>query len=378
MNHRERVLAALSHQPPDRVPIDLGSTPVTGISAIAYDRLKQYLGLDLRPTRIYDRASQLAVVDEPLLERFGVDTRGIKPGLLDNRPLIEAPDEDAFIDEWGILRKRPPDANTYFIANSPLAGEISLHDILNYPWPPIDDPGRTRGLRERALELRAHGDWAIVLHLASSFIQHTQILRGFSDWYIDAAADPERLGALIDQVMEIQMGICGNILDQVGDVIDVVFNYDDLAMQDRLIVSPVMYRKLLEPRLRRFIEFLKYKTKAKIVHHTDGAVVPILDSLADMGIDAINPVQVSAAGMGDTSKLKQRFGKRLAFWGAIDTQHVLPFGSPADVRAETLQRIQDLNQDGGYILCSAHNIQSDVPPENIVSIYESAFGKQLV
>jgi uroporphyrinogen decarboxylase len=233
-------------------------------------------------------------------------------------------------------------------------------------------------LRERALELRVQGDWAIVLHLPSSFVQHTQILRGFSDWYIDAASEPVRLGALIDQVLEIQMGICGNVLDQVGDVIDVVFNYDDLAMQDRLIVSPAMYRKLLEPRLRRFIEFLKCKTRAKIVHHTDGAVIPILDSLADMGIDAINPVQVSAVGMNDTASLKQCFGKRLAFWGAIDTQHVLPFGSPADVQAETRQRIRDLNQNGGYVLCSAHNIQSDVPPENIVSIYDSTFGKQLV
>jgi uroporphyrinogen decarboxylase len=148
-------------------------------------------------------------------------------------------------------------------------------------------------------------------------------------------------------------------------------------MQDRLIVSPAMYRKMLEPRLAKFIQFLKSKTRAKLVHHTDGAVTSILDSLADMGIDAINPVQVSAKGMEDTAALKKRFGDRLAFWGGVDTQRVLPFGTPEDVRVETQRRITDLNAEGGYVLCSAHNIQSDVPAENIIAMYEVATGAKL-
>jgi uroporphyrinogen decarboxylase len=378
MTHRERVLAALSHQQPDRVPIDLGTTPVTGIAAKTYDRLIAYLGLDLGPTEIYDRAGQIATVDPVILELLDIDTRGIKPGMPESGPYLESVDENAYTDEWGLVRKKPAHADTYFVANAPLDGEISIQDILNYHWPTPEDPGRIRGLREQALAHRAQGDWAIVLSLPGSFIQHSQLMRGFSSWYLDAAADPARLAALLDQVMEIQMATCGYMLDAVGDLVDVVFTYDDLAMQDRLIVSPVMYRKLLEPRLRKFVEYVRSKTPAKIVHHTDGAVVPILNSLADMGVDAINPVQVSAKGMGDTGALKAQFGDRLAFWGAVDTQAVLPFGTPDQVRVETQLRIDQLNQSGGYVLGSAHNIQSDVPAENVVAMYETALGKRLV
>jgi uroporphyrinogen decarboxylase len=378
MTHRERIRAALSHQQPDRVPIDLGTTPVTGIAAKAYDRVVTFLGLELEPTQIYDRAGQIAIVDPAILELFGIDTRGIKPGMPDGGPNIESADEEGYTDEWGLVRKKPAHADTYFVANAPLDGEISTQDILNYRWPTPEDPGRIRGLREQALSLCAKGDWAIVLSLPGSFIQHSQLMRGFSSWYLDAAADPARLAVLLDQVMEIQLATCGYMLDAVGDLVDVVFTYDDLAMQDRLIVSPATYRKLLEPRLRKFIEYLRSKTSAKIVHHTDGAVVPILNSLADMGIDAINPVQVSAKGMGDTGALKAEFGDRLAFWGAIDTQSVLPFGTPNQVRIETQLRIDHLNQSGGYVLCSAHNIQSDVPAENVIAMYETALGKRLV
>ncbi|MCL4394023.1 MAG: hypothetical protein M1482_04320 [Chloroflexi bacterium] len=378
MTHRERVLAALSHQQPDRVPIDLGSTPVTGISTKTYERLLTFLGLELGQTETFDRAAQIANVDSSVLELLGIDTRGIVVGLPDAGPHVDSTNEDAYTDEWGLVRKRPPNADTYFVANAPLDGEISTQDILNYRWPTPQDAGRIRGLREQALSFRAQDDWAIVLSLPGSFIQHSQLLRGFSSWYLDAAADQARLATLLDQVMAIQMATCGYILDAVGDVVDVVFTYDDLAMQDRLIVSPATYHKLLEPRLRKFVEYLRSKTSAKIVYHTDGAVLPVLNSLADMGIDAINPVQVSAKGMGDTAALKKEVGDRLAFWGAIDTQSTLPFGTPDQVRTETRLRIEQLNQGGGYVLGSVHNIQADVPAENVVAMYEAALGKSLV
>lgn len=377
MTHRERIRAALSHQQPDRVPIDLGSTPVTGIAVQAHDRLLTYLGLDAGPTRIFDRAGQIACVNSAILESFGIDTRGITPGRPDGAPDVDLPDADGYTDEWGLVRKRPPYADTYFVANAPLDGEISTQDILNYRWPKPDDPGRIRGLREQAVSYRTQGDWAIVLSLPGSFIQHSQLMRGFSSWYLDAALDPTRLAALLDQVMDIQMATCGYLLDAVGDLVDVVFTYDDLAIQDRLIVSPAMYQKLLEPRLKKFIEYLHDKTAAKIVFHTDGAVRPILHSLADMGIDAINPVQVSAKGMGDTAALKAEIGNRLAFWGAVDTQSVLPFGTPDQVRLETQRRVDELNQGGGYVLGSVHNIQSDVPVENVAAMFATALGKDL-
>jgi uroporphyrinogen decarboxylase len=375
MTSRERVLAALSHQQPDRVPMDLGASIVSSIHVQAYDNLKKYLGLDLGATKIFARTPQLAVVDPVILDLFGVDTLGVKPGSPENHPHREVPDEHGFIDEWGILRKMPPDADTYYVANAPLEGDISIHDVLNYPMPDPADPGYTRGLRARILALREMDQRAIVLSLPDSVVQQSQLLRGFSEWYTDAASNPDLLGALMDRILETQIAIWDTILSAVGDVIDVVFNFDDLAMQDRLIVSPAMYRQFLEPRVRKYIEFLKRKTRAKIVFHTDGAIVPVLPSLADMGVDCVNPLQVSAKGMGDVVALKKQFGDRLAFWGGVDSQHTLPHGAPDQVRAETASRIRDLNRDGGYVLGAVHNIQADVPAENIVALFETGVGK---
>lgn len=372
MTHRERVLAALSHRQPDRVPIDLGSTPVTGISAKTYDAVKHSLGLDLGETRIYKRQSQLAVVDPQVLELFGVDARGIQPGAPDNRPDVESKEEDAYTDEWGLLERRTPGADTYFVANAPLDGEITVQDIMGYRWPDPDDPGRTRGLREQVMALRASGDYAIIISLPGSFIQQSQLLRGFSSWYLDVAMNPQILGALLDHVMEVQMATCTRILDAVGDVVDVVMSFDDLAMQDRLIVSPSAYRKYLEPRLVKFYQFIRTRTRAKILFHTDGAIMPVLPSLVEIGIDGINPLQVSAKGMADVAAIKQEFGDKLFFWGGIDTQHILPHGTPDDVRSEVVTRVRELNRDGGYVLASVHNIQSDVPAENVIAMFGEA------
>ena len=376
MTSRERVIAALSHQSPDRVPIDLGGSIVSSIHVQAYERLKRCLKLDLGETQVFARTSQLALIDPPILDLFGVDTHGVKPGTPENHPHRELPDEYGFIDEWGILRKMPPDADTYYVANAPLSGEISIHDVMNYPMPDPTDPGYARGLREKILTLRATDQRAIVLSLPDSVVQQSQLLRGFGEWYTDVAVNPDLLCVLMDRVVENQMAIWDTILSAVGDVIDVVFNFDDLAMQDRLIVSPVMYRKYLEPRVRTYIEFLKRKTSAKIVFHTDGAVIPVLNSLADMGVDCINPLQVSAKGMSDVAALKQQFGDRLAFWGGVDSQHTLPHGTPDEVRAETASRVRDLNKNGGYVLGAVHNIQGDVPPENIIALFETGVGRK--
>jgi uroporphyrinogen decarboxylase len=371
MTSCERVVASLAHQQPDRAPADLGTTVVTGIALKAYDRLKTQLGLDLGPTQLYDRRNQLAVVDDAVLDRLRIDTRGLTPGAPENRPLLELAGEDGFTDEWGSINIKPPDVDTYFIHNAPLSGEITLHDILSYPWPDPDDPGRTRNLRAQGLACRAKDDRALVMAIPGSIIQMSQLLRGFEDWYVDVAADPDLIAALLDQILEVQMAIAGRLLDEVGDLLDVVFMYDDLGMQDRLVVSQRHYRKLLEPRLQRYVAFLHGKTGAKIVHHNDGAITPVLDSLIDMGIDAINPVQVSAKGMGDTAALKQQWGARLGFWGGVDTQTTLPFCTPPEVAAEVVTRVRDLGQGGGYVLGPVHNIQADIPVENIIALFDA-------
>lgn len=376
MTHRERVLAALSHRQPDRVPIDLGGSIVSSITAKAYDNLKSRLQLDIGPTRIFDRMNQLAVIDDAVLDLLEIDTRGVAIGLSgDSQKRVAPGEEDEYTDAWGLVYRIKPGHDTYFVANAPLRGEISIQDIVSYPWPNPDDPRYTDGLRERVADLRQKDDRAIVLSLPGSIIQMSQLLRGFSDWFLDVALEPERLEVLIDQVMEIQMALQSNILAAVGGVVDIIFFFDDIAMQDRMIVSPADYNRFIEPRLARYVEFLRGKTTAKIVYHTDGAIAPVLDRLADLPIDAINPVQVSAKGMEDLAALKRQVGDRLTFWGGVDTQDTLPHGTPGTVRRETESRIRDLNQNGGYVLGAVHTIQGDVPAENILAMFGAALGR---
>lgn len=378
MTSRERVLAALSHRQPDRVPLELGGSIVSGINVQAYDRLKAHLGLNLGPTRLFDRRNQLAWVDEAVLDLLGIDTLGVTVTVPETaRPWTPADGEHEYTDAWGLLYRIKPGHDTYAGVNAPLQGEISLQDIANYPWPNPTDPALTHGLSERLHAIRAQTDRAIVLTLPGSVVQHSQMMRGFSEWFMDVALEPDRLAALLDKIMELQMAFSANYLEAAGDAVDVVFFFDDIAMQDRMIVSPADYARLIEPRLRRYIEFLRSKTPAKLVYHTDGAIASVLNSLADLPFDAVNPLQVSAKGMGDVSALKQIVGNRLAFWGGVDTQDTLPNGTPDDVRRETLNRIKDLNQNGGYVLGAVHNIQADVPPQNIVALFEAALGHKI-
>ncbi len=380
MTSRERVLAALSHQPVDRVPLDLGSSIVSSINVNAYDRLKTYLNLDLGPTRVFDRRNQLAVVDEAVLDLLGIDTVGITvtpPELNDVRVPPDA--EDEYSDAWGLVYHIKPGHDSYFAANAPLSGEdLSIQDIENYPWPNPHDPALTRGLRERVQSIREKTERAVVLTLPGSIVQHSQIMRGFEDWFMDVLLEPERLAALMDKIMELQMAFNANYLEAAGDAIDAIFFFDDIAMQDRMVVSPADYAKLIEPRLRHYFAFLRSHTPAKLIYHTDGAITPALNGLADMPIDAVNPLQVSAKGMGDVAALKQIVGNRLAFWGGVDTQDTMPNGTPEDVRQETLNRIETLNQNGGYMLGAVHNIQADVPPENIVALFEAGLGRKIM
>lgn len=375
---RQRILDALNHRQPDRVPLDLGSTIVTGISLGAYRRLREALGFPEEPVTEFDHGAQLAAVSESVLRRLEIDTRGIVPGHADNFQDIVTEDGLAYTDEWGVQRSMPPGAESYFVCNAPLGGEINLNDLAAYPWPDPADPGRRRDLPGKIDAIRRAGDYAVILSLPANFILTSQLLRGFEEWNMDTRLNPDLAGALMDRVLEIQMEMCRLILGEVGNDVDIVINYDDLAMQDRLMVSPAAYRSLLEPRLRRLYEFIRKNTSAKILHHSDGAVKPLLPSLMDMGVDAINPVQVSAKGMDDLAGLKSAGGGQLTFWGGIDTQQLLPNGSPDEIRREVRRTIEILGREGGYVLASVHNLLNNVPAENIIAMYETALGRSIL
>jgi len=373
MTPRERVMTTLSLQEPDRVPVDLSQAVGDAITITAYRNLIQYLGLPDRQIRTLAKLSQTARVDEDVLRRFRVDFRRIDLGAPDNwkdQPV----GEDGYRDEWGVIRKRPEGGFYYDIVASPLAEEDTLSALDRYPWPDPEDPGRCRGLRDQARQLHEETDFAVVLVVNCAFFLRCAELRGWENFYMDLAANPTFAAALMERYLEIKLRIAELALEQVGENIDIVMvSSDDLGMIDRTLVSPAMYRALIKPLQKKTFDFFRARTPAKRLYHCDGAVYPLIEDFIEIGVDALNPIQVSAVGMGDTRQMKAEFGDRLTFWGAIDTHHVLPHGSPEDVRKEVRKRIRDFGPGGGYVVCSVHNIQPEVPPENVAAMFDEAY-----
>lgn len=365
MTHRERVIAALSHQEPDTVPIDLASTIDSSIVVEGYERLKSHLGIQAENV-LTNRMMRVVDVDERVLQALDVDTRGVFPG----GPPDVILDGGRYRDEWGVERVRPPGSFYYDERTFPLSGEITVSDVARYPWPDPHDPIRRQGLKERVQEIHQAG-YAAVLNMPSAFVHKTQYLRGFEDWFMDFARDQRLLAALFDAVLEVSLAMCEELLAEVGSEVDVLLSADDLGIQRSLMVSPDAYRALIKPRHAAYFRLLHDRSPAKVLFHTCGSVVDILDDLVDIGVDALHPVQVSARGM-DPAQLKKRWGDRLAFWGAIDTQRVLCQGSVEDVQAEVARRIEELGPGGGYVLGAVHNIQPDVPAENVLAMYRYA------
>jgi uroporphyrinogen decarboxylase len=372
MTPRERVMAALNHQQPDRVPIDLGQATGDGITLGAYRNLLRYLGMNDSQIQVKDRRGQTARVDEEVLRRFHVDVRGMGLGSPENWKDVWL-DDHTYQDEWGVVRTMPPGSLYYDLVRAPLSEGASLAAIEEHGWPDPTDPGRYRGLREKARRLHQETDYAVVLDLNCSFFLRCCELRGWENFYMDLVDNVAFSEALMDRFLDIRLTIAGRALQEVSENIDIVMvTSDDLGMTDRPLVSPTLYRSLVKPRQQRTFDFFRARTGAKLYCHTDGAVYPLIPDLIEIGVDALNPIEVSAVGMGDTKKLKKEFGDKLAFWGAIDTRRVLPFGTPEAVREEVRRRIHDLGPGGGYVISPVHNIQPDVPPENVVAMYEAA------
>lgn len=372
--HRERVLAALNHQQPDRVPIDLGATRNTGINRFAYRKLIDHLGIEaeVKPLQPFgsSRVQGLTKIGEQVLQRFDIDVRGIFLGEADSGHEQELAD-GRYRDEFGVIRVAAEGSPYYEWAGSPMVDEFSMDAIRALTLPDPEDPGYIRGLRDEAQRIRRDTDCALVLHLDHIIVHATQYLRGFENWFLDLALQPDLLCALMDKILDYRLVMTERALHEVGDLIDVVSMSDDVADQRGPIVSPDMYRRYIKPRHRRFFDMIHAHTAAKLLFHSCGSVTRLLPDFIDIGVDAINPVQVSCKDM-QTDRLKREFGADLAFWGAVDSMFVLPQGTPDEVRAEVEQRIRDLGQDGGYVLAAVHNVQHDVPAENIVTMYDTA------
>ncbi len=377
LTSRQRVLAALDHREADRVPIDLGGNQ-TGIHKAAYRRLVDLLGLE-EEIVISDLVQQLARPSEAVLERLHVDTRYVAAGGAKSftggvvRRERGGRTWNDFTDEFGVTWSMPQDQPHYYdISHSPLAG-LSLDAIKAWPFPKGDDPSRFEGLRDRALDLRRETPYAVVSGISGVVYEICWYMRGLENLFIDMMTQPEVLETLLDRTLRFWLDWFRLFLDEAGDVVDVIMIGDDLAGQDGPLFAPRLYRSIIKPRQKRLVQYIRSRTKARIWYHSCGSILEYLPDLVDNGIDVINPVQISAKGM-DPVRLKAEFGDRLVFWGGgIDAQHVLPRASPEEVREHVRRNIAALKPGGGYVFSNVHNIQADVPPENVLAVFDAAY-----
>jgi len=372
MKPRERLLIALNHREPDRVPIDLGGTPTSTISVGAHDRLKAQLGIR-SATRIMSPIFLTAYPDEEVLRRFGVDVKMVAANSPAGRGVTKN-SGGKIVDEWGVVYQWHEEAQTHFVVEreAPLHGVTSPREIEKYSWPDPTDRSRYDGLKGTARRYQEEG-YAVAVSAPLMVMTQTQGMRGLEQFMTDTVLNPSLLEYLMDKILEIQLEMSRRLLEEIDPYLDVIVMGDDLSHQGGLTYSPEMYRRLFKPRHRKILRVLKEEFgDAKVLYHCCGGVEPLLPDLIDLGIDALNPVQVSAKGMGDTKRLKAEYGRHLTFWGGIDSQRILPFGTPAEVGEEVRRRIEDLAPGGGFVLAAVHNLRPEVKPENICALYAAA------
>ena len=380
MNSEQRVKLALQHKEPDRIPFDLGSGGITGIILGAYRKLLLYLGIQKENCTNFVPTWggvqwQLAKIDENVLERLKVDIRGLSPNPPSSWKLLiqEERNYKYFTDEWGIKWRMPKKGGHYYdVYQSPLQGKISQEDIDRYPWPSFEDPTIITGLKEMGEKFKQKSKAIVADRMGGGFFEFSFTMRGFENFYLDLASNPSLACYLMDKLLEIRMAYWEIFLKHLGEYCLVVGEADDLGVQETTMISPEMYRKYVKPRHKKlFSHIKKLAPHCYIFLHSCGSVYDIIPDLIEVGVDILNPVQVSAVKM-DTRKLKKEFGRDLTFWGGgVDTQHILPRGTPQQVKDEVKRRIDDLAPGGGFVFATVHNIQSDVPPENIMAMWEA-------
>ncbi len=382
---RQRVLTALSHQQPDRVPVDFLATPEV------WSALIKRFNPDAAPVGPSDFFEPER---EALLRLFQVDCRLVSYDMFCNPPQSTMR-KGAAVDWWTALsrstpnrmwRQVTPDGEIYDIwghhtriqenqsgayeefATWPLASAASIDDVKRYPWPEPDwwdfSP-----LPSIIQQLNRYEQYHIRFRAGSIFELAWQ-LRGMQEFMMDLASDPDLPLYIMDRVTDVLVENLKRVLDLAGDQLDMVYFYDDVATQNSLLISRQMWRQYVKPRHARLIEVAKHYGKP-VMYHCDGALYPLIPELLDMGVELLNPIQVDAKGM-DPQALKTEFGDRLSFHGGIDIIKTLPFGTTEDVAAEVRERVRVLGRNGGYIMASSHHIQSDTPLDNIVTMYQPA------
>lgn len=371
MTRRERVLTTLARQAPDRVPVDVGGTLASTLNVHVYRRLMKHLGFgDDPPVAFLSRRSSSVLPDERLLRYLDVDCRAVLLGNPDAHPERQLPD-GSLADEWQVVWRRVGEGQHFINVGGPFADGEPVPALVDaFQWPNPLDPGRFRGLRSQAQTLRLASDAAIILVLGVGPVHQIQFMRGYAAALEDLLAAPDFVDAFLARYGDFWTCLTEHALDAAGDLVDLVMFGDDLGTQQGPVMSPALYRRLIKPAHARMVQAVKRFNKPVLLHSC-GSVAAFLPDLIEVGVDALHPVQVTAKGM-DTAQLKREFGRSIAFWGGIDTHRVLPRGTTAEVRDEVRKRIGDLAPGGGFVLGAVHNIQAEVPVENVLAMIEAA------
>ena len=407
MTSRERILASIRHQEPDQVPVDLGSTPSSGISAIAYHNLKHYLGITKGHTRVYDVVQQLAQPEDMILERYGVDVLDIGRMFNDReqdwydvtlpqgipvqfpswfRPAVRPSGAwDAYAADGTRIATMPVGATffdqTYFPYQDDypadykdLAKEVpKIHwaGLVHSPWDHASEPDFWQQLRERAIALRNSSDRALVIVAGCNLFEWGTFLRRIDNFLMDLVLNPVEVERLLDALMEIHLDTLEKVCNAVGDVADILRFGDDLGMDTGPFMSPQVYRKLFKPRHAILCDYVKTHSQMHTFLHSCGSIYRLLPDLIEAGYDVINPVQINTRDM-EPERLKREFGQDITFWGGgADTRHVLNRATPSDVKAHVKGLLDIFAPGGGFVFNAVHNILPDVPPENIVAMFEA-------
>lgn len=365
----------MNHREPERLLLDMGKH-IGSIHKKAYRKLKVYLG-DVpmhNEDRILDRMAQTVVPDEALLQRLGIDFRWVVPHWVQVKPRDGV---DGYVDMWGVPYRATADQDHYAVDGAPLK-KATVKDLEDFVWPDPHDPDQFKGLRELAKHLFENTGYVIGADaIKAGPLMSALQMRGYEQFFMDLVIDTEFADALLDRITWTLKEMWTHYMQEVGPYVQLAYVTDDLGTQTSLLMSPALFRERIKPKMKELHDHIKSLADVKLMMHTDGAVLPIIEDIIEMNVDILNPVQTSTRGMEDTQALKDKFGDRLGFHGAIDVQQMLPNATPQELRWEVAKRIQDLGRNGGYIISPCHNIGHDIAPENVVALFDLAreFGR---
>jgi len=406
MTSRERVLASINHKQPDKIPVDLGSNPSSGISAIAYDNLKKHLGMN-HPTRVYDVVQQLAQPDQEMIDHFGLDILDVGREFNTNDsdwynytlanggtaryPVWYKPqksDDGSWFttDEEGVMLSKMPVGATFFdqtyfpyLEGFPddykqlpdAMSKVMWVRDAHSPWDHAGDKDFWEQLRAKALYLKENTDKALFLSAGSNLFEFGTMLRRMDNFFMDLLMSPDEVAKLVDALMTMHLATLEKVCDAVGDVVDIIRFGDDLGMTTGPFMDIETYRLLFKPHHKRLCSYVKEHSNMKIMLHSCGSIYQYIPDLIECGYDILNPVQTNCLDM-EPQKLKDEFGKDITFWGGgVDTAKVLNSFTPAEIRKHVLNRCEIFSKDGGFVFNTVHNIMPDVPPENIIAMFDA-------